>query len=149
MKYLRPMAIVLAIVAATMLPSCSPRKQSVYHVRGKVLDASGAPLAGAVVTFHPVNGKKGALVFPQGVAGKDGSYELSTYNLNDGAPAGQYKVTVILELQDDVGDRDDSRIVTASRYRDPETTDLSAEVTAHQGVLELQPFKLGDEDSAP
>ena len=48
------------------------------------------PMSGAVITFHPTNGKLTA----QGTANADGKYSLTTYLANDGASAGDYAVTV-------------------------------------------------------
>jgi hypothetical protein len=65
-----------------------------HPVRGVVL-LDGCPLAGAQVVFHSVNLETkrtthagDALIEP------DGTFVLSTYKANDGAPAGDYVVTV-------------------------------------------------------
>ena len=60
-------------------------------VSGKVTTADGAPVNGASVSFQGSGGKAfGA----SGTTGSDGSYQLSTFDTNDGAPEGEYTVSV-------------------------------------------------------
>jgi hypothetical protein len=56
----------------------------------------GQPLAGATVTFHPADGKKTS-PRASGLTGDDGTFVLSTYGKADGAPIGEYVVTIALE----------------------------------------------------
>jgi hypothetical protein len=90
-------APLLATVAALALfgPGCSGPgdREPVYPVQGRVL-YDGKPAAHALVVFHPV-GKKGKDVpRPRAQAGPDGTFKLTTYDADDGAPAGEYAVTV-------------------------------------------------------
>lgn len=75
------------------------------HPTEGVVMKDGKPVANAMIVFHPVDQK--TIEIPQGQKGieigkptattdKDGHFQLSTYLGNDGAPAGDYKVTVIL-----------------------------------------------------
>jgi hypothetical protein len=50
----------------------------------------GKPMNGALVTFHSSNSNMTAL----GTADAMGKYSLTTYLTNDGAPAGDYNVTI-------------------------------------------------------
>lgn len=59
-----------------------------YPVKGTV-KLKGQPLANAVVTFYPVQGRPAA-----GTTDEQGAFFLSTHQSQDGAPAGSYKVTV-------------------------------------------------------
>lgn len=67
----------------------------VLPVSGKLL-VNGRPAAKAEVFFHPVD-KSGAResIRPFAQVQADGSFRLSTYDTFDGAPAGQYQVTVV------------------------------------------------------
>lgn len=66
-------------------------KLSVYAVTGKVI-FDGQPATGAAVMLHPAD--RSLTIRPKGVAGADGSFTVTTYLPADGAPAGDYKVTV-------------------------------------------------------
>ena len=83
----------VALVAAA-LASCGDGRVAVYPAHGKVLDEKGKPAAGAVVTFHPVAPPGGGVEAVSGTVGADGTYRLTTYETGDGAPAGEYVVTV-------------------------------------------------------
>ena len=59
------------------------------------ITVNGQPPAGAVVTLHPLTDKvdqRGSN--PWGIVQEDGTFPLSTYAQGDGAPAGEYAVTV-------------------------------------------------------
>lgn len=82
----RSAAAALALLAC----SCGGR-EPVYPVRGKVLDAGGRPAVGALVVFHPVAAGAARAVAR---ADADGNFALTTYAEGDGAPAGEYVVTI-------------------------------------------------------
>jgi hypothetical protein len=82
----------LVFLAALLAASCGGGRPAVYPVRGRVLDAQGGPAAGALVVFHPRHG--GGDVKPLARAGADGVFVLTTFKEGDGAPAGEYAVTV-------------------------------------------------------
>lgn len=83
---------VALMVVATL--GCSQRSRAnrpkTHAVKGTVTLA-GAPVADATVTFLPDGGGRGAV----GSTGADGRYLLTTFQRNDGAVAGTYKVTVV------------------------------------------------------
>lgn len=107
--------------AALLACSCSGRKP-VFTVRGQVLDAGGKPAAGAVVVFHPVAGGDKEVLKPVGRVDEKGNFTLTTYAEGDGAPAGEYAVTVTwpaprrTPLDPEGGDR------LQGRYANPETS---------------------------
>jgi len=65
------------------------RQRPTFPVTGEVT-FRGSPVAGAHVTFHPR--EEGPAAF--GVTDDDGNFTLQTYSEADGAPAGDYTVTV-------------------------------------------------------
>ncbi len=65
----------------------------VFPVRGQFV-FQGRPLAGAFVVFHPLDGSEPLTVEPRAHTGQDGRFVLTTYATGDGAPAGEYAVTV-------------------------------------------------------
>jgi hypothetical protein len=73
-------------------PGCgSSSAAKTSAVKGKVTTADGAPVKGASVAF----GGTGSKAFQStGSTGDDGSYTLSTFAENDGAPEGNYSVAI-------------------------------------------------------
>ncbi|MGE0759845.1 MAG: hypothetical protein AB7F89_17850 [Pirellulaceae bacterium] len=79
--------MVAAIGCSGAAPSNLPKT---YPVSGTVT-MGGKPVEGATVNFMPMSGSGSSI----GLTDKDGNYNLSTYSSNDGAEAGQYKVSVV------------------------------------------------------
>ncbi|MGD9723489.1 MAG: hypothetical protein AB7O59_19595 [Pirellulales bacterium] len=70
-----------------------PDRQQVVPVQGSVV-LNGKPLAGAVVTFLPQGTSNPRALRSNGRVGNDGSFSLPTYVTADGAPPGEYVVTI-------------------------------------------------------
>ncbi len=90
----------LAVLAAALLlagPGCGSGKPKLYKVSGKVT-LDGQPLSGAVVQFVPADPASG-LEIARGTTSSDGVYNLTTYNTNDGAMEGDYKVLITKSVQ--------------------------------------------------
>jgi hypothetical protein len=68
-------------------------RKAVYPVRGTVV-LDGCPVPGASVVFYLVGPGKKLIRASDGLTEADGSFALSTYGAFDGAPAGEYVVTV-------------------------------------------------------
>ncbi|MCU0706159.1 MAG: hypothetical protein MUF18_19520 [Fimbriiglobus sp.] len=90
-------ARVTAAVFLIALAGCEPSKPAAVPAGGKVLfGKKKEPAAGALVVFHPtdpafekkIGGK------PVGTVGEDGTFTLTTFEQGDGAPEGEYGVTV-------------------------------------------------------
>lgn len=54
---------------------------------------NGKPIAGASVVFHPLDSSKASVV-PTGTTDQEGKFRLSSMKEFDGAPAGEYKVSI-------------------------------------------------------
>lgn len=67
-------------------------REPLYPVHGHVT-FNGQPAAGVQVYFTAPD-EQGLPAVPRAVTEADGSFELSTYAPRDGAPAGQYRVTI-------------------------------------------------------
>ncbi|HEX4069989.1 MAG TPA: hypothetical protein VHX68_02425 [Planctomycetaceae bacterium] len=93
--------VCVALVTASLSVGCGKSrpeikgKLPVFPVKGKVM-MDGQPMAGATVLFYPTQEfpKGAAQQRPRAVVEDDGTFQVSTYGTNDGAPAGEYKVTV-------------------------------------------------------
>jgi len=90
--------ICLPLVAA--LAGCASSQNAdrlpVFPATGKLI-YDGRPLAGAYIVLHPKGTADGrAAPRPHAQAAADGSFALTSYESNDGAPAGDYTLTVEL-----------------------------------------------------
>jgi hypothetical protein len=134
----RRCALALAFLAALLVTSCG--NPPTYKVQGKVL-YQDKPAAGAVVTFHRADGDKS--IIPNGVVKDDGTFELTTFALHDGVPAGDYKVTFFWERKspgNKTGDDDDGVQILPVRYLKPDTSGVSVTITNKTETLD--PFLL-------
>jgi hypothetical protein len=77
--------------------SCGSDRKPCYPVRGEVFVGKGnrrVPATGAMVTFHPNDATSGDAPRPHGQVGEDGAFVVTTYVKDDGAPAGDYTITI-------------------------------------------------------
>jgi hypothetical protein len=135
-------AALAAVLGAALVCGCGPARKPVYPVRGKVL-IDGQPAQGAIVMLHPVDepdhDPDTPPLRPRAITAGDGSFELSTYTLDGGAPAGEYRVTILwlpeLATNPNAPDK------LGGRYADANTSGLQALIKA-DGPNELPPFEL-------
>ena len=105
----RLLNVASAVFLCGLIAGCGKNefRHKVYPAGGKITK-DGKPLANAMITFHPVD--PSIIKLPEGQTGieiakpttttdDNGDFALSTYFAKDGAPAGDYKVTVILSSQ--------------------------------------------------
>jgi hypothetical protein len=100
----------------------------------------GQPAAGAFVSLHPKSGSPIA-PNPSATVGPDGKFAFTTYDGQDGAPEGDYVLTVqwykpIRHGNDVVGGPN----VLPAKYAKPRTSDVHIKVAA--GENRLQPIQL-------
>lgn len=107
-------------------------KTPTFGVKGSFL-VDGKPVAGALVTFHPLHDPSPQATRSYAKTDQEGAFALSTYQIGDGAPAGKYIVTI-------VQDADDNIKVVPERFGSPKTSDLRAEV--QEGINERHVFRL-------
>jgi hypothetical protein len=157
-KYLIALSLLLALVAGMYYLYTSlfgAGKRTVYPVEGVVM-FQGKPAVGARVTFIPIDKSKDRY-FPTGKVGEDGSFKLTTYEPDDGAPVGKYQVTVVrgqidadeyAELQKTMSTAEITKLMQkmardplAQKYANGRNSGLTAEVTA-QATNKLDPFIL-------
>jgi hypothetical protein len=142
-----------AVAVLALSPGCNPErpvgKHPVHPVEGQVL-FQGKPLAGAEVSFHPVDEAKfgDSVPHPTGHTDNDGRFRLTTYTRDDGAPVGSYFVGVAGAARPESESADlldPKRALTktdvlAGRYLDPRKSKLKAEVK--DGSNSLPAFEL-------
>ena len=109
-----------------------------------IVRVGGQPVSGAtVVLFGATPEVSGpGTVPPQGVTDESGAFRLTSYELDDGAPAGAFKVTVFWPepTPDNAGEMFQPKDRLKGKYSNPETSGLTAEIS--EGGGELPPFEL-------
>ena len=110
-QHLRTAALLSVALFALAAPSCGKGPKPVYPVRGKVVDGNQRPAVGATVILHPVEEDDPEQPKPVGTVDDNGEFTLMTYKRGDGAPAGEYFVTLIW-------------VPARKSLADPEPTDL-------------------------
>jgi hypothetical protein len=129
--------VLTAAVLVLAMTGCGGSRKPVVSVRGQVM-FRGKPANGALVVFNPVGQTDPKAVRPQGLVGSDGTFEVGTYGEKDGAPTGEYAVTVVWLIENPRTKKEWSPLPT--RYMAPDQSGLR--VTIHDGPNELQPFQL-------
>lgn len=125
-----------ALFALVLSVGCSPEVK-IHPVAGKVLLSSGSPATRGVIEFRTFT-EEGEIVNAFGEIQADGSFQLTTYEENDGALAGEHEAIVLDPASTDGGPV--QRSLFPSRYRAYETSDLK--ITIEPGpndvVVELK-----------
>lgn len=82
---------ILSLLIAVSISGCNQSdRPTIVRASGKVT-LNGTPVAGASVSFQPVSGGRPC----GGVTNADGVYEITSYEENDGAAVGEYRVAII------------------------------------------------------
>ena len=129
------------LLSAVPCAGCGKGKvhEPVYPVHGQVL-FEGRPVAWAFVVLHPVNSAGETPVHPHAYGTTDGTFELTSFTSGDGAPAGEYAVTVQLRQPPLKDDDPPARNLLPSRYASPDTSGLRVQIV--EGSNELEPLRL-------
>lgn len=111
-----------------------PNAQSTVPVEGQVL-VDGDPVKDLWVTLHPVD-KKPESLLPRAQTDAEGNFKITSYIGGDGAPPGEYKVTVEWLTFRQMG----SRWVGPNKLTGPNG---DAKTTEYSVTVEEQPISLG------
>lgn len=118
----------------------NPGQLPTYPVRGSAT-FEGRPLVDATIVLHPVGGKDSDRPRPQGTVAADGSFVLRSYGVDDGAPAGDYKVSFHWFAKPSKSqDAPPPRSLLPQRLANPETSGVT--VSIQPGDNQLPPFAL-------
>lgn len=101
----------------------------------------GKPISGAEVTFVPVGTDVPNSVRPSATTKADGTFKLTTHAQDDGAPVGEYQVSILWHPLVDTGSgpsRGGNKL--PERYSRPETSKITATVKPEGGAI--PPFSL-------
>ena len=135
-------AVLLAgAVAFWFWPSGPSHPVAVHPVKGKAV-MEGTPMAGAHLVLYPdPDSKIPAGITSRGTVADDGSFELSTFNHKDGAPSGEFVVTVVWSKPVIVdGETQSGPSLVSAVYSKPDSSPLRIKIAVD--TKELQPLEL-------
>lgn len=133
---------------------CGQKLPTTAPVHGKVTVA-GKPIAVGRITFYPDDGRRPAL----GVIQPDGTYRLTTFQTDDGATIGKYRVTIeasesvgaapkAATFEDELRNRTPRRMaaqgglgklrwIVPEKYAHRESSPLTKEVTSGENTIDF------------
>jgi hypothetical protein len=112
----------------------------VFSVTGSV-HFRDLPATGAFVSLHPKAETSAAVPNPRASVGTDGSFVVTTYESQDGAPQGEYVMTIQwYRPVRQQGELVSGPNVLPRKYSTPQTSDLTIQVAA--GENRLPPIRL-------
>ncbi len=137
--------IAIALPALVALAGCGESRVEVFPVSGKVTYEGQSP-AGAFIVLHPVNPVEGMNVAPTGAVKKDGTFSITAYQKDDGAPPGDYVATIEwYKFDEKLGGAGPN--VLPKDYANAKTSPLKVSVKAG-GPTELPPITIAAAKSA-
>jgi len=130
---IRLVLVSLLVVSVVVIAGCTPREQRLptFPVTGRVV-YDGKPVANASLVFHAISAI-GDAPKPRGKTDANGDFKLTTYDTEDGAPAGEYRVTVEQWLTLNPEEGPQNRL--APKFAKPESSGLTATVDGGQTTL--------------
>jgi hypothetical protein len=131
----------LLLLAVLALAGCAKasNRLPVYPVHGKLL-VGGEPATEAFVAFHPAPDNP-APAWTVGQVDAEGNFALSTYVSGDGAPEGDYTVTITWKKRGGPVNEFIGPDRLKSLYADPQTSKLRFRVEK-KPVNEVPPYQL-------
>jgi hypothetical protein len=138
-----PRSCRLAFVVPLLLlvSACSgDGRPEVHPVQGRVTFRK-TPAASAVVVLRPVDSNPLKDILPHGAVRLDGTFKIGTYEADDGAPEGEYVVTITWPRvsTDEAGDE----LITdrlRGRFANPSRSQWKIHV--NKGTNTLEPFQV-------
>jgi hypothetical protein len=94
--FIRSLSLLTLLLAVAVVAGCKKgeARVPVVPVTGKVEAFQGQIPVGAFVTLRRLDGSGPVDVAPSGTVAADGTFKIGTYEKEDGAPPGEYTVTV-------------------------------------------------------
>jgi tetratricopeptide (TPR) repeat protein len=124
----------------------------VYPAHGQAF-LDGKPIPNASIRLDPVWTKNPAFPRPRAIVDQDGSFVLETYGEEDGAPVGEYKVSVQLLVK--TGKKDESeggelpRNILPAKYGNFETSGLRLQIQEGANALPALELKHSTSGATP
>jgi hypothetical protein len=130
--------LVAAAICTLTLAACSEAKSdraTVFPAKGSIT-FKGEPTHGAMVGLHPKSPLPAGVPSPRANVGKDGTFAVSTYDSGDGAPEGEYVLTVVwYKLIKNGADVKTGPNVIPIKYSNPNTSDLVVKIAAGENSI--------------
>lgn len=121
-----------------LLASCGEDHLAVFPVSGTMKVGNEVP-EGAQIALYPLSRSLPENIIPVGKVAADGTFKIGTYDVADGAPAGDYKATIqwfkVVKSDGGVGRGPN---VLSRDYSDPEKTPVTVKVA--EGANDLPPI---------
>jgi hypothetical protein len=131
---LRGLFLALAVLAVGCGQGTEAPPIAVHPAQGKIT-FKGQPTHGAMVTLHPKTAAAD-VPNPRATVDKTGAFKLSTFAAGDGAPEGDYVLTVFWYKPIQNGpDVSPGPNVIPVKYTKPETTNIEIKIAAGQNDL--------------
>lgn len=129
---------ILGLLVLALGVGCSRSRQpwEVAYPASGSLTLAGKPIAGAQITLVPQDSKFPESIRPTAVTRADGRFDLSTFQDGDGAPRGEYKVSVIWHplVQSEAGAVRGANALPA-RYATPDSSGLTVSISDSKTTL--------------
>lgn len=130
----------LGLLGLLVFVGCGDGRKSVYPTSGSVVTATGKPAVGVSVVFNPIGKGDESAHTPAAIVGADGTFKLTTYLENDGAPPGDYAVTVEWRAPQKNPGAPEKPDKLGGKFRDRTTTPFKFAIKPGDNVLD--PIKL-------
>ena len=140
--------VVLLAVVAGLAAGCGPNRVPVYPVSGRLTIEGKTPTEGWIAALHlePAPAGEYPHPLPRARVGPDGRFQFHTYETDDGAPAGTYKISFIYlpDMQDkeDEEFKEDKRDMKAKGDNKSRQLYWPELVQVHPETNELPPFNI-------
>lgn len=132
------LVLTVTLLVASLTGCSGSDRLPVHPVQGQIT-FNGKPLANAFVVLHPKSPTESRHGPAQAQTDADGNFRVTTYETGDGAPEGEYAVTVTYHRLQKTGESfAPGPNVLAPKIASPETTDITVRVAA--GPNSLQPL---------
>jgi len=136
----RPVLLLAAVVALCSVAGCGggPKAPECAPVKGSA-KYKNKPLAEAMIVFHRVGGDVEGNQKPMATTDANGNFSLTTFHQNDGAPPGEYAITVELRAPVVVGEeviRNGPNLLP-KRYSQPDSSGLKYTVVEGDNEVPL------------
>jgi LSD1 subclass zinc finger protein len=136
-RWKKPLTVAATLAAILLVAAFGSRlfgssRVRVYRAHGKA-EYEGKPMANATIMLHPLDKKRKPFPLPCASVKEDGTYVLNTYGKGDGAPVGEYKITV--EWVMPVGNNSIPVNVLSAKYKSVATSDLTVKIKSGENVI--------------
>ena len=133
-RWALPLLLALAVGAES---GCSRGRPRLHPVQGQVL-YKDQPVDRAMVVLHPLGEYPEGLPQPIAYTDVEGRFSMTTNEPGDGAPAGEYAVTVVQREKTRTGvEKVNARNLLPARYGEPGSSDLRCQVQKGKNELPL------------